>query len=36
VRTPQIIGHEMAGTIAEVGTGVAGLAAGDKVVVPAA
>ncbi len=33
VQTPQVIGHEMAGTIAEVGTGVAGLAAGDKVVV---
>jgi threonine dehydrogenase-like Zn-dependent dehydrogenase len=33
VKTPQVIGHEMAGTIAEVGTGVAGLAAGDKVVV---
>jgi (R,R)-butanediol dehydrogenase/meso-butanediol dehydrogenase/diacetyl reductase len=33
VRTPQVIGHEMAGTIAEVGAGVADLAAGDKVVV---
>jgi (R,R)-butanediol dehydrogenase / meso-butanediol dehydrogenase / diacetyl reductase len=33
VKTPQVIGHEMAGTIAEIGTGVEGLAAGDKVVV---
>jgi (R,R)-butanediol dehydrogenase / meso-butanediol dehydrogenase / diacetyl reductase len=33
VKTPQVIGHEMAGTIAEIGTGVAGLGAGDKVVV---
>jgi (R,R)-butanediol dehydrogenase/meso-butanediol dehydrogenase/diacetyl reductase len=33
VQAPQVIGHEMAGTIAEIGTGVAGLAAGDKVVV---
>jgi len=33
VRAPQVIGHEMAGTVAEVGTGVAGLGPGDKVVV---
>jgi len=33
VKAPQVIGHEMAGTIAEVGAGVEGLAAGDKVVV---
>jgi (R,R)-butanediol dehydrogenase/meso-butanediol dehydrogenase/diacetyl reductase len=33
VRPPQVIGHEMAGTIADVGTGVAGFALGDKVVV---
>jgi (R,R)-butanediol dehydrogenase/meso-butanediol dehydrogenase/diacetyl reductase len=33
VRPPQVIGHEMAGTIADVGTGVAGFAPGDKVVV---
>jgi (R,R)-butanediol dehydrogenase / meso-butanediol dehydrogenase / diacetyl reductase len=33
VRPPQVIGHEMAGTIAEVGTGVAGFAPGEKVVV---
>ena len=33
VRPPQVIGHEMAGTVAEVGTGVLGLGPGDKVVV---
>jgi 2-desacetyl-2-hydroxyethyl bacteriochlorophyllide A dehydrogenase len=33
VRPPQVIGHEMAGTVAEVGTGVMGLGPGDKVVV---
>ena len=33
VKPPQVIGHEMAGTIAEIGTGVAGFAPGDKVVV---
>jgi (R,R)-butanediol dehydrogenase/meso-butanediol dehydrogenase/diacetyl reductase len=33
VRPPQVIGHEMAGTVAEVGTGVTGLRLGDKVVV---
>jgi (R,R)-butanediol dehydrogenase / meso-butanediol dehydrogenase / diacetyl reductase len=33
VRVPQVIGHEMAGTIAEVGAQVAGLSVGDKVVV---
>ncbi len=26
VKTPQVIGHEMAGTIAEIGTGVTGFA----------
>ena len=30
---PQVIGHEIAGTVAEVGTGVNGLEPGDKVVV---
>ena len=33
VQTPCIIGHEMAGTVAEVGPGVSGLAHKDKVVV---
>jgi 2-desacetyl-2-hydroxyethyl bacteriochlorophyllide A dehydrogenase len=33
VRPPQVIGHEMAGTVAEVGTGVQNLGPGDKVVV---
>lgn len=33
VRAPQVIGHEMAGTIADLGTGVAGLAVGEAVVV---
>lgn len=33
IRAPQVIGHEMSGTVAEVGTGVTGLAPGDKVVV---
>jgi (R,R)-butanediol dehydrogenase/meso-butanediol dehydrogenase/diacetyl reductase len=33
VRPPQVIGHEMSGTVAEVGEGVAGYAAGDPVVV---
>lgn len=33
VRPPQVIGHEMAGTVAEVGTGVESLSPGDKVVV---
>jgi (R,R)-butanediol dehydrogenase / meso-butanediol dehydrogenase / diacetyl reductase len=33
VRPPQVIGHEMAGTVAEFGTGVEGFAPGDKVVV---
>ncbi len=33
VRPPQVIGHEMAGTVAETGTGVTGLRPGDKVVV---
>jgi 2-desacetyl-2-hydroxyethyl bacteriochlorophyllide A dehydrogenase len=33
VRTPQVIGHEMAGTVAEVGRGVDGFGVGDPVVV---
>jgi (R,R)-butanediol dehydrogenase/meso-butanediol dehydrogenase/diacetyl reductase len=33
VRPPQVIGHEMAGTVAEVGAGVPDLGPGDKVVV---
>ncbi len=33
VKPPQIIGHEMSGTVAEVGPGVTGLAVGDSVVV---
>jgi 2-desacetyl-2-hydroxyethyl bacteriochlorophyllide A dehydrogenase len=33
VRTPQVVGHEMSGTVAEVGAGVEGFAAGDAVVV---
>jgi (R,R)-butanediol dehydrogenase/meso-butanediol dehydrogenase/diacetyl reductase len=33
VRPPQVIGHEMAGTVAEAGAGVTGLRPGDKVVV---
>ena len=33
VRTPQVIGHEMSGTVAELGRGVAGLQIGDPVVV---
>ncbi|MDQ2812539.1 MAG: alcohol dehydrogenase catalytic domain-containing protein [Actinomycetota bacterium] len=33
VRAPQVIGHEMAGTVAELGAGVTGLRPGDKVVV---
>jgi 2-desacetyl-2-hydroxyethyl bacteriochlorophyllide A dehydrogenase len=33
VRVPQVIGHEMAGTVAEVGPGVEGLQVGDAVVV---
>jgi 2-desacetyl-2-hydroxyethyl bacteriochlorophyllide A dehydrogenase len=33
VRIPQVIGHEMSGTIAEVGEGVGGLNVGDPVVV---
>lgn len=33
VRVPQVIGHEMSGTVAELGAGVEGLAVGDTVVV---
>jgi len=33
VRPPQVIGHEMAATVAEVGTGVQNIGPGDKVVV---
>jgi (R,R)-butanediol dehydrogenase / meso-butanediol dehydrogenase / diacetyl reductase len=33
VRTPQVIGHEMSGTVAELGEGVEGFAIGDAVVV---
>jgi (R,R)-butanediol dehydrogenase / meso-butanediol dehydrogenase / diacetyl reductase len=33
VRAPQVIGHEASGTVAEVGDGVEGFAAGDRVVV---
>jgi 2-desacetyl-2-hydroxyethyl bacteriochlorophyllide A dehydrogenase len=33
VRTPQVIGHEMSGTVAEVGAAVEGFGVGDPVVV---
>jgi (R,R)-butanediol dehydrogenase/meso-butanediol dehydrogenase/diacetyl reductase len=33
VRTPQVIGHEMSGIVAEVGPGVDGFGAGERVVV---
>src|SRR4051794_33436190 len=33
VRVPQVIGHEMSGTVAELGAGVEGYAVGEKVVV---
>ena len=33
VKLPQIIGHEMSGTVAEIGSGVDGLSIGDPVVV---
>src|SRR3954466_11484708 len=33
VASPQVIGHEMSGTVAEVGDGVEGFAVGDAVVV---
>ena len=33
IRPPQVIGHEMAGTVAEIGEGVDGLSVGDRVVV---
>ena len=33
VRPPQVIGHEMSGTVAEVGDGVEGFQPGDEVVV---
>ena len=33
VRVPQVIGHEMSGTIAAIGQGVDGINVGDRVVV---
>ena len=33
VKVPQVIGHEMSGTVAEIGTGVEGFEIGDAVVV---
>src|SRR5919198_4914218 len=33
VRVPQVIGHEMSGTVAELGPDVVGVAVGDRVVV---
>ena len=33
VRIPQVIGHEMSGTVAEIGEGVTGFKVGDKAVV---
>jgi len=33
IKPPQVIGHEMSGTIAEIGEGVVGFKVGDKVVV---
>lgn len=33
IKTPQVIGHEMSGEVAEVGEGVKGFRVGDKVVV---
>ena len=33
VKSPQVIGHEMSGTVAEVGQGVEGFTLGDRVVV---
>lgn len=33
IAAPQVIGHEMSGTVAEVGDGVGGLTVGDRVVV---
>jgi (R,R)-butanediol dehydrogenase / meso-butanediol dehydrogenase / diacetyl reductase len=33
VRVPQVIGHEMSGTVAELGAGVDGVGVGDEVVV---
>src|ERR1044072_6902041 len=33
VRVPQVIGHEMSGTVAELGEGVSGFAVGEAVVV---
>ena len=33
IKRPQVIGHEMSGTVAEIGEGVKGFRVGDKVVV---
>ncbi len=33
IKIPQVIGHEMSGTVAEVGEGVTGFKAGDKAIV---
>jgi (R,R)-butanediol dehydrogenase/meso-butanediol dehydrogenase/diacetyl reductase len=33
INPPQVVGHEMAGTVAEIGDGVGGLSVGDHVVV---
>ena len=32
VKIPQVIGHETSGTVAELGQGVEGLSAGDRVI----
>ncbi|MBN9009439.1 MAG: alcohol dehydrogenase catalytic domain-containing protein, partial [Rhizobiales bacterium] len=31
IKEPMILGHEIAGTVADIGDGVSGLAVGDKV-----